>query len=337
MSIVVHRTIIHYLNKETNNVILTDIENTSDVELVKDFKKVFKSVLNNEYTRKGVFEDYNNNSIKKLAEAIIYDENTFIDNSKKIAEKLYKQMQLSDSINSGCVAVGLFSNDDEMFVGIFKIDFKKSYTKEIKKLDNNKFRMKMVKNDDLMPEKMTSSQSAIIGASGVNDEYHLYVLDKKPEKEKLDSDFIQKFLEVSKIEDDAYVTKVLKETVNNFLINYYSENVHEAESVRSYFIDIMKNESTISPKELAEVLIDDTEKREVFIEILESKLENLDKTIEIDTDWIEKKTKNRTFKTDTGFCVKGKLEDFNDSTKYSLSKNDDGSVNLTLKNIKVFE
>lgn len=336
-NLVVHRTIIHYLNKESEKLLLTDFENTTNLDLVKDFKKIFKSVSKNEYTRKGVFEDYENNEIKKYAESIIYNEDSFVENSKNIAKKLYESMQLSENIDSGCLLVGLFTLNDEKQVGIFKVGFKKSYTKEIKHTDGNKFKMNMIKKDDLLPENMATTQSAIITASGINDEYHLLVLDKKAEKEQLDSDFIQKFLKVSKVADDSYKTKILKETMDNFIINSFADNVKEGEDIRSVFTQTLKDEMVVTPLEIVESLVDDRDKKDVLIEVLENKIENLDEPVEVNKDWVEKKLKNRSFKTDTGFVLKGKLEDFEDPMKYSLVKNEDGSVNIVLKNIKIFE
>ena len=53
--------------------------------------------------------------------------------------------------------------------------------------------------------------------------------------------------------------------------------------------------------------------------------------------FVMKKIKNTTKKLDTGFVLKGKLEDFNDPMKYSVTKNNDGSINIILKNIKFIE
>lgn len=335
-NIVVHKTIIHYLNKETERLILTDFENTSNLELVKDFKKVFNSVLRNDFTRKAVFKNYNNNNIKKYSEEILYNDNTFIENSKKIAEELYEVMEVSEDISSGGLLIGLFSVNDEKQLGIFKVDFKKSYTKEIKMTDGNKFKMNIVKKDDFLPENMATNQSAIILPSGINDEYHLLVLDKKAEKEQLDSDFLQKFLKVSKIKDDSFKTKVFKESMDNLVTNLFFEEIKDGESVRSVLTQTLIDETYITPMEIIDYLIEDENKKDIIKESLEKKIDDLNTPMEIDSTWIEKKVKNRSIKTDTGFSVKAKFVDFEDPTKFSLKANTDGTVDITLKNISLF-
>lgn len=334
--VIVHKTIVHYLNKETQTLLLTDYENTSNADLVKDFKKVYNSVSKNEYSRHAVFEDYENNEIKRYAEEMIYDDSKFVENSKYIASKLYDTMELSDNIDSGCLAIGLFTVNDERQVGIFKIGFKKSYTNIVKR-ENDRCRVNMVKKDDLIPENMASTQSAIIFQSGINDETHLLVLDKSAEKDQLDSDFIQKFIEASKVQDDTFKTKVLKTSVENFIVNSFVDDVREGEAVRSYLTRTLKDSMTVVPNEVIETLIDDEDKREVLAETLSEKIGDLDKEIELDKTWLDKKIKTRSFKTDTGFSLKASIEDFEDPMKYSLVKNPDGSVNIVLKNVKLFD
>lgn len=40
----------------------------------------------------------------------------------------------------------------------------------------------------------------------------------------------------------------------------------------------------------------------------------------IDKEWVEKKLKKRSIKTDNGFDIKGNLTDFEDPMKYSMRK-----------------
>lgn len=98
----------------------------------------------------------------------------------------------------------------------------------------------------------------------------------------------------------------------------------------------LSNKNTINPEEFAKEIVEEDEyKKEIIEELITEK--NLNEEISLDKQWIEKKTKTLTKKLDTGFVLKGKLEDFNDTTKYSVTKNDDGSINLILKNVRLIE
>lgn len=57
----------------------------------------------------------------------------------------------------------------------------------------------------------------------------------------------------------------------------------------------------------------------------------------IDKTWVEKKLKRRSIKTNTGFDIKGLLEDFEDPMKYTITQNPDGTVDIRIKNIEFYE
>ena len=52
---------------------------------------------------------------------------------------------------------------------------------------------------------------------------------------------------------------------------------------------------------------------------------------------MEKKLKKRNIKTDNGFEIKGNLTDFEDPMKYSIKKNEDGTIDIVIKNVNFFE
>ena len=45
----------------------------------------------------------------------------------------------------------------------------------------------------------------------------------------------------------------------------------------------------------------------------------------------------RSIKTDNGFDIKGNLVDFEDPMKYSVRQNEDGTVDIVIKNVSFFE
>lgn len=335
MSIVLHNKIIHILEKEKSNIVLTDYEAPSTPETDKMYIKLFKSVSKDEFLRKATFNNFESSQIRDLTESIIYYPDTFVEKSKEIAKLLFDEMLTSSDLDSCSLAIGLFSVDDEKRVGIFKIDFKKNLSSRIANSSDGQV-IDIVESNNSFSSSLKSNQAIIIGATGVNDDFNLYVLDKKAEKAETQSSFIEKFLDASKIEDDNYKTKVFKQTMENFITNYYYEDAKKAEDARSYLNYTLSNKNTINPEEFAKEIVEEDEyKKEIIEELITEK--NLNEEISLDKQWIEKKTKTLTKKLDTGFVLKGKLEDFNDTTKYSVTKNDDGSINLILKNVRLIE
>ncbi len=185
---IIHKFIVHVLDKNSEVPILNDYEGKVNPEVDKFFQKVIRRVTKDDDLRKGVFRDYNNNIIKNCCEQIIYDENRFLENSKEIAAYLFDVMKINSEIESCDLAVCLYTVKDEKYVAILKLDYKKLYTHSIEFIDD-KFNIQMVANEIGIPETGRQKQCAIIGVSGINDEYHLRLLDKDAEKEESNSKF----------------------------------------------------------------------------------------------------------------------------------------------------
>jgi len=332
--VVIHKFIIHVLDKENEAPILNDFEGRVSPEVDKFFQKVINRVAKDDDLRKAVFKNYNDNLIRNCCEQIIYDENTFLQNSKEIAAYLFDVMKINSDLESCDLAICLYTVKDEKYVGIVKLDYKKLYTHSIELLDD-KFNIQMVSNEIGIPETGRRKQAAIIGTSGINDEYQLRVLDKDAEKEGSDSKFVSEFLGADKIDDDNYKTKVFKNSAETWITNALSNNIKKAEDVRSVLNYTLKEKQEINVQDFVENTLDDEELRTSFKEHMEDK--GLEESFNIDKKWVEKNLKKRSIRTDNGFDIKGNLSDFEDPMKYSVRQNENGTIDIVIKNVNFYE
>lgn len=81
--------------------------------------------------------------------------------------------------------------------------------------------------------------------------------------------------------------------------------------------------------------IDDDNLKESFKELMVDR--GIETNFNIDKKWVEKKLKKRSIKTDNGFDIKGNLVDFEDPMKYSVRQNEDGTVDIIIKNVSFYE
>ena len=331
---IIHKFIIHVLDKDNDTPILNDYEGRVSPEVDKFFQKVMNRVAKDDDLRKAAFKNYNDNLIKNCCEQIIYDEDTFLQNSKEIAAYLFDVMKINAEIESCDLAICLYTVKDEKYVGIVKLDYKRLYTHSIELLDE-KFNIQMVSNEIGIPETGRQKQAAIVGANGINDEYHLKVLDKDAEKEGSESRFVSEFLHAEKIDDDKYKTKVFKNTAENWITNALSSDIKKAEDVRSMLNYTLKEKQEINVQDFIENNIKDEELKESFKEHMEDK--GLEESFNIDKKWVEKKLKKRSIRTDNGFDIKGNLSDFEDPMKYSVRQNENGSIDIVIKNVNFYE
>ena len=77
---------------------------------------------------------------------MIYDEDTFLQNSKEIASYLFEIMKQSEEMDSCDLAICLYSVKDEKNVAIIKLEYKKLYTHSIEYVED-KFNIQIVSNE----------------------------------------------------------------------------------------------------------------------------------------------------------------------------------------------
>jgi hypothetical protein len=332
---VIHKLIVHVLDKNSDVPILNDFEGRVNEGVEKFFQKIINKVSKDDDMRKGIFKDYNNNIVRTCCEQIIYDENTFLENSKEIAAYLFDVMQNSGPDMTSCdLAICLYTVKDEKYVAILKLDYKKLYTHSIEFVDD-KFNIQMVPNEIGIPETQKPKQCALVGVSGMNEEYHLRLLDKDGEKEGSDTKFITDFLNCEKIIDDKYRTKLFKNSAEQWITHALTKDARQAEDVRSRLTYTLKEKQEVDVDDFVDKSIQDNELKESFKEHIYDK--GIETTFNIDKKWVEKKLKKRNIKTDTGFEIRSNLTDFEDQMKYSIKQNEDGSMDIIIKNVNFYE
>ena len=112
-------------------------------------------------------------------------------------------------------------------------------------------------------------------------------------------------------------------------------NIKKAEDVRSILNYTLKEKEAVDVEHFVETSIDDEQLKESFKELIKER--GIESNFNIDKKWVEKKLKKRSIKTDTGFDIKGNLEDFEDPMKYSVRQNPDGSIDIVIKNVRFYE
>ena len=252
---IIHKFIIHVLDKNSDTPILNDFEGRVSQDIEAFFQKKISKVSRDNDIRTAVFNDYSNNLIKKCCEQIIYDESSFLNNSKEIAAYLFDVMKLNATLESCDLAICLYSQKDEKKVAILKLDYNKSYTHSIEFKDD-KFNIQMSKNEINIQETKTVKIAALVGLSGMNDEYHLRVLDKDAEKEEANSKFVTEFLNATKVKDDKYKTKMFKAFVDSYIAHLYSD-MKQGEDVRGMLLYMLREKQKLDIDEFADKAIKD--------------------------------------------------------------------------------
>lgn len=324
---IIHKFITHVLNKDMDEPVLNDFEGKVSPVVDKFLQQSIKKVKKDDFLRKAKFKDYDENLIKNLCDEIIYNEKSFVESSKEIASFLFNTMKYNLGIDSGDLVVCLFTEKDQKYVAIVKLDYKKVYNHSIE-YEDDKFNIQIKQNEIGIAETFKPRQAAIVGVNGINDEYDLLVIDAEAEKKRDKSSFIDLFIKCEKVIDDTYKTsRFIGATVG--YINNAFDNLSEKHEMFNLFTYMMLNTSAVSINDIADKLFKDTEVRSGFIKYLEKNNItnfNIDKRIAT-------KRLNRIELSTLGFKFRVKLEDLNNQKLLKIVEREDGKYDLVIKDV----
>lgn len=337
---IINRYITHVLSKVSDEPILNDFEGKVNHDIDIFLQSIIKKVSKDDLLRRAKFDNVKDCIVRECCESIIYNEETFIENSKEIAAYLFEVMKLNSSIDSCDLVICLYTIKDQRRIAIIKLDYRTSYNHSIE-FEDNKFNIQMKLNEEVISHTNKPNQCALVGVSSLNSEYDLEILDRYSEKENINSEFINDFLEAYKIEDDTYKTRVFISASINYISNAFVKNgvidLIKCDRAIRVLEHILLNNSVIDIKEIADEIFNSYEDEEIKYNFIESFEKNDIFRFNIDRKISEKMLKNRTIKTNTGIKISSKLDDIRNNLNFMIKENDKGSYDLIIKNIEMIE
>lgn len=331
----INKYVIHVLDKE--GLMLNEYEGAFNLELEKMIIKQIKKIVKSDFIRKAKFNTPEKNIVKNCCENILTIEKSndaFLENTKIIASYLYEKMEQIDRVESCDLLIASIMERDQKYVAILKLDYKTLHNHKIELIDE-KFNIQMVENEIAINSTSCVTQAAIIGINNLLDEeYNLRVYDVEAEKKNSYSNFMLRFLDITKVKDHKVQTinfeKYVKEWINN-----YVPDIQVAQEIRDIRDHMLLNNDVLDINKFIDTALTDYNLNESFEDFCCEK--EIYEDFNIAKKYIEKKLKKRTIKTDIGFDITGCLDDFYDPIKFKIVKNAAGSYDIVLKNVLYYE
>lgn len=331
----IEKAIVHILDKNSDSPILAEVEQEINEEIDEFLAKHIIKSLKDDDNRKAKF--IRQNSIVKDCSIDLLSEENFIEKSKEIANHMFKIMKNNNNISSADLVICMFSAEKSKYIGILKLDYQKSYIHEIDYIDDI-FQVRIIPQDIGLPGINQKLQKcAFIREFNEENSYDMLILDKQSYSQNSDvaQFFTENFLECEIIVDNRDKTKILKSTVEKWARKNLKDDFEKAIEIRGEVNNTLKSEDKVDVKKISEeVFKDDYELKENFMVNIKDKGINPNESFEVDQNWVNKKMKKKNLKTDTGLEIKGDFDVFDDSGKFQMKRNGDGTVDLIVKNVR---
>lgn len=327
--------VLHILDNNSNEPVLNEysLELNEDTYnfLIKHLERCFKD----EELKYAKFNS-ERNIVKEVSQEYLNDENTLIEVSKELANQLFKQMKTNGSIPScDLIIISIVTEYGPMLV-LLKMDYVKNFTHKIDFIEN-KIGINIIPQSAGLPSSSQRIQKgAFIKPVKEGQEFDLMVMDKQSkskEKDQYGSNyFINNYLGCTLINNERDMTKSFLNAAENFTRNHVAEDAAKAETIRAAVKKSLREDEVINVEKISDDIFgEDSSSKTKFKEFVSA--QGVKDEVKIDKEWVEKKLKRVRLKIDRDIDLYINQEAYNDSDRFEIQRNGDGSINIVLKHI----
>lgn len=332
----INEAVIHILDSNGVEPILNEYSLDLNEDIYKFVFKHIEKCFKDEELKYAKFNE-GRSIVKEVTQDYLNGiDSDLIGLSKELARQMFAIMNGNVNIPSCDLIVASIVTDQGPMIAILKMDYIKNFTHQVNFVDD-KIGIGIVPQAAGLPGSGQKIQkAAFIKPLREEDRYNLMVLDKQKKSKNEDeygaNYFINNFLGCTIVTNERDMTKNFLKATEAWTRENFAEDADQAEKVRSTIKAKLKEEEIINVDALSEELF----KHEGNIKdnfsnfVKEQSVEE----VEVDKTWIEKKLKRVRLKIDKEIDLYIDEEVYNDSSKFEIIRNGDGSINMVIKHVK---
>ncbi|GAA0068504.1 nucleoid-associated protein [Clostridium sardiniense] len=332
----INEAVIHILDSNGREPVLNEYSLDLNEDIYKFVFKHIEKCFKDEELKYAKFNE-GRSIVKEVTQDYLNGiDSDLIGLSKELARQMFAIMNGNVNIPSCDLIVASIVTDQGPMIAILKMDYIKNFTHKVNFVDD-KIGIGIVPQAAGLPGSGQKIQkAAFIKPLREEDRYNLMVLDKQKKSKNEDeygaNYFINNFLGCTIVTNERDMTKNFLKATEAWTRENFAEDADQAEKIRSTIKAKLKEEEIINVDELSEELFkhEGNIKNNFSNFVKEQSVEE----VEVDKTWVEKKLKRVRLKIDKEIDLYIDEEVYNDSSKFEIVRNGDGSINMVIKHVK---
>lgn len=333
----IQEAIIHVLDKNVDEPILNNFTLELNENIYKFLYKHIEKLFRDEALKPAVF-----NSERNIVKEIVKDYLNGIDKdiitlSQELAKQLFCIMKWNKDIESSDFIVTSIITDQGPLIGVLKLDYVDRFTHAIEFVDN-KIGIEIVPQVAGLPSSTKRiHKAAFIKPIREDQKFDLWIIDKQKKVKEVEeygtNYFTDSFLGCYPVSDSKLLTKTFINAAEIWTRSNITEDAEKAEMIRSTIKEKLITEDIINIDAVAETLFKEEPRAKVdFLTYV--KAHGLEDDIKVDKKYVEKKLKRVRLNIDKDIDLYISQEAYTDKSKFEITRNGDGTINMTIKYVR---
>lgn len=329
--------VIHILDTNNDEPILNNYKLELTDEIYKFLYKHIEKCFRDEELRYAIFNP-ERRVVKDISQEFLTGLRTdIVEVSQEFAKQLFYIMRANSSIPSCDLITVYISTDQGPMLAILKMDYVKNFTHNIDFVEE-KLGIAIVEQQAGLPSSSQKVQKCVfIRPIREDQEIDLMVIDKQ-RRTKEGEDFgagyfTEHYLGCSVVANERDMTKSFMKAAEKWTRTNVTEDAGKAVEVRNVIKSKLKEEDVININEVArEIFKEEPEQQRSFNDFMDS--QGVHQDVTIDKSFVEKKLRKVRLNVDKEIDIYLADEAYNDSEKFEIIRNGDGTINIMIKRVK---
>lgn len=329
--------VIHILDTNNDEPILNNYKLELTDEIYKFLYKHIEKSFRDEDLRYAIFNP-ERRVVKDVSQEFLTGLRTdIVEVSQEFARQMFYIMRANSSIPNCDLITVYISTDQGPMLAILKMDYVKNFTHNIDFVDD-RLGIGIVEQQAGLPSSSQKVQKcAFIRPIKEDQEVDLMVIDKQ-RKTKDGEDFgatyfTEHYLGCTVVANERDMTKSFMKAAESWTRTNVTEDAAKAVEVRNVIKSKLKEEDVINVNEVArEIFKEEADTQRSFTDYMES--QGVQQDVTIDKSFVEKKLKKVRLNVDKEIDIYLADEAYNDSEKFEIVRNGDGTINIMIKRVK---
>jgi len=331
----INEAVIHILDSNGEAPVLNEYSLELNEDVYKFIHRHLEKCLKDEDLKYAKFNKGTSIIKESVQHYLNGTESDLIDVSKELARQLFSIMKGNCNIPSADLIIVSIITDQGPMIAILKMDYIKNFTHEIQFIDS-KIGVDIIPQLAGLPGSGQRIQKAAFLKPIREDEtYNLMILDKQKaskEDEYGANYLLNTFLDATIITNERDMTKTFMKASENWIRKNITDDAVMQEITRRTIKNKLKEEDIINIDEVAaELFSENPQIEEDFTNYI--KHQGLNEDIAVDKTWVEKNFKRVRLNIDKQIDLYINDNAYNDSSKFEIVINGDGTVNFVIKNV----
>lgn len=328
-SISILKAAVHILDTNLQMPVLSDSENPLDDDMTEFLERHIEKILKDDGLKAAQFKD-EDNRMKELCTAVVFQPVDFLDISKEIAGTLFGIMLRYVEIPPADLVCCLIELDGIQHFGILKLNYRNSYIHLVQPAQDGNMNAIIKQRTALPGESQKVDECALINLTDLG----IRLIEKKYEINGEKIFYLSSlFLNCTSQMSDKEKVKAFKKATDTFSKQVFEDDFGKAVDIRKAVVDSIERNNAIDVQEVVDnVFPGSPELKNNYIEYIEN-AGLKEKRIEISEKAAEKSFMRQKIKTDTGIEINLPIEYCSDNGKVEFINNPDGSISILIKNV----